>query len=161
MFPLILWAPMADLTNVSPSPQSIVPSTPTYLLCDQSVCLPEFSARIGGGGLAFEPYPPHAPPPPPLFPFYSRHPTHSAYYNSNVFCRIHGHQLALIPTLIIPTTYYVLHLENKPLRCGAGINKHTRDRPRPSPDSKGASIYFTLSTAASCLLRIATRSTLN
>ena len=33
-------------------------------------------------------------------------------------CMIPGHRLALIPSLIIPTTYYVLHLEHEPLRCG-------------------------------------------
>ena len=45
-----LWALMADLMDVSPSPQSIVLSTPTYLLCDRSVRRPEFSIRLGGGG---------------------------------------------------------------------------------------------------------------
>ena len=90
---------------------------------------PSFMSVLVGGGSVFEPLTPCAPPPPPLFLFCPRHPTHSADYNSNVFCRIPGHQLALIPPLIIPTTDYVLHLEHKPLQCGAGINKHTRDRP--------------------------------
>ena len=113
------------------------------------------------GGLVFEPLPPRAPPPSTLFPFCPRHPTHSADYNLNILCRIPGRGLTLIPPLIIPTTDYVLHLEHELIRCGAGINKHTRDRPRPPPDSKGASIDFTLSAAASFLSRIITNSTIN
>ena len=42
---------MADLMDVSPSPQSIVLSTPTYLLRDHSVCRPNYSVRLGGGGV--------------------------------------------------------------------------------------------------------------
>ena len=111
--------------------------------------------------MVFEPLPPRAPLPPLLFPLFPRHPTPSADYNPNVLCRIPGHRLALIPSLIIPTTDYVLHLEHEPLSCGAGINKHTQDIPLTSPDSEGASIYFTLSAVASCLSRIVTRSTLD
>ena len=33
-----------------PIPQSILISTPTYLLPDSYDCRPEFSARLGGGG---------------------------------------------------------------------------------------------------------------
>ena len=152
---------MADLTYVSPSPQYIVLSTPTYLLHNRSVRRPEFSIRLGGGVLVFEPLPPCAPPPPPLLPLFPRHPTPSADYNLNVLCRIPGHRLALIPSLIITTTNYVLYLEHEPLRRGAGINKHIRDRPCPSPDSEGASIYFILSAVASCLLIIVTSSTID
>ena len=50
VFPSILWAPMADLTDFPPSPQPIVPSTPTYLLRERSVHRPELSARLDGGG---------------------------------------------------------------------------------------------------------------
>ena len=106
---------MAELTDVSPSPQYVVPSTPTYLLRDRSVRRPEFSVRLGGGVLVFEPLPPRAPLPPLLFPLFPRHPTPSADYNPNVLCRIPSHQLALIPSLIITTTDYVLHLEHEPL----------------------------------------------
>ena len=98
---------------------------------------------------------------PSYHPFCPRHPTHSAGYNFNVLCRIPGHRLALILSLIIPTTDYVLYLEHEPLRCGSGINKHTQDRPRPSPDREGDSICFTLSAVAYCLSRIVTRSTLD
>ena len=113
MFPLPLWAPIADLTDVFPSPQSIVSSTPTYLLRDWSVRYPEFSAPLGGGGLVFEPLPPRALPPSSLFPFCLRHPTHSADYNSNVLCRIPGHRHVLIPSIITPTIDSVLCLEHE------------------------------------------------
>ena len=158
---LLLWTPDVWPHGGSHPHQSIFPSTPTYLLRVRSDRRPDFSVRLGGGGLVFEPLAPRPPPPPPLFPFCLRHPTHSADYNSNVLCRIPGHRLALIPSLIIPTTDYVLHIEHQPLQCGAGINKHTQDRPRPSPDRKGDSIYFILSTVASYLSRIVNRSRLN
>ena len=109
----------------------------------------------------FEPWPPCAPPNPSWSQFCLRNPTQSADSNSNVLCRIPGQQLALVPPLITPTTDYVLHLQYEPLRCGAGINRHTQDRPCPYPDSKGDSIDFTLSAAASCLSLIITRSTLD
>ena len=63
---------------------------------------------------------PRPPPPPPLLPFCPRHPTHSADYNTNILYRIISHQLALILSLITPTTDYVLHLEHEPLRCANG-----------------------------------------
>ena len=96
-----------------------------------------------------------------VIPFCSQNPTHSTDSNLNVLCRIPGHRLALVLPLITPTKEYVLHLDNKPIRCEAGINKHTRERPRPSPDSEGASIYFTLSAVTSCMSHIVTRSTLD
>ena len=68
---------------------------------------------------------PRPTPPPSLFSFCPRHSTHSADYNSNILCRIPDHQLALIPSIIIPTTDYVLRLEHEKLRCGDGIHKHT------------------------------------
>ena len=148
--------------GIPPISQSIIPSTPVYLLRDRSVHRPKFSARIGGGGgLVFEPWTPRAPPTPPWSPFFPQNPTHSADSNSNVLCRIPGHQLALVPPLIIPTTDYVLHVQREPLRCGSGIKKHTRDRPCPSADSEGASVDFTLSAAASCMSRFVNRSTLD
>ena len=82
---------------------------------------------------------PHSTPPPPLFSFCPQHSTHSADSNSNILCRISGHRLALIPSLIMPTTDYVLRLEHEKLRCGDGMHKHTWDRPRLSPDREGAS----------------------
>ena len=62
-----LWVLMADLTDVSPPPQSIVPSTPTYLLCDCSICHPEFPVCLGGEGLVFEQFFSNTPPPLLLF----------------------------------------------------------------------------------------------
>ena len=118
-----------------PISQSIVPSTSTYLLPDCSFRRPKFSACLDGGGLVFEPWPPRAPPTPPWSPFCPQNPTHSTDSNSNVLCRIPGHRLTLVLPLILPTTDYVLYIEHEPLRCGAWINKHTQDRPHPSPDS--------------------------
>ena len=153
----------AGLTNIlSPSPNpSFCLLRPTSFATVLSAAPSFMYVLVGGGGLVFEPFPPRAPPPLPWSPFIPRNPTHYADSNSNVLCRIPGHRLAIVPPLIIPTTDYTLHLEHEPLRCGAGIKKHTRDIPRPSPESKGASIDFTLSAATSCLSRIVTRSTLN
>ena len=57
IFTLLLWAPMAGLTDVSPSPQSIVPYTLTYLLRDRYVRHPEFSVRLGGGEWSLKYFP--------------------------------------------------------------------------------------------------------
>ena len=93
---ILLWAPLAGRTEVP------IPINPSFRLLR-----------------------PRPTPPPPLFSFCPRHPTHSEDYNSNILCRIPGHRLALIPSLIIPTTDYVLRLEHEKLRCGDGIHKHT------------------------------------
>ena len=54
---------------IPPHPtQSIVPSSPNYLLTNSSDRCPAFSARLGGGGgFVLLPFLPRAPPPPPLF----------------------------------------------------------------------------------------------
>ena len=156
---LFLWAPDVWPQGGSHHHQSIVPSTPTYLLCVRSDLPPEFFVCLGGGGWCLNHFPLAYCRPRRYFSLCPRHPTHSLDYNSNVLFRIPGHRLALILSLIIPTTDYVIQLEHEPLRCGAGINKHIQVIPRSSPDIKGASIYFTLSAVASFLLRIITRST--
>ena len=107
-----MWAPMADPTfscgcrwltsRMFPHPPN--PSfrlhRPTSFATVLSAAPSFLSVLVGGGGVG--PLPPHALPPPPLFLFCPQHPTHSADYNSNVLCRIPGHRLALIPSLIIP-----------------------------------------------------------
>ena len=119
----------AGLTEVSPSDSFYCP------LCGCPMAGPSFSCGRLMAGCTEVPIPisplshlrqhisfpffltatPSSPPPLPLFPFCPRHPNHSADYNLNVLCRIPGHPLPLIPSLIIPTTEYVLHLEHEPL----------------------------------------------
>ena len=159
----ILWVPMAGLTESPPYPNPSFRLHRSTSFATGLSTAPSFLPVLvgGGGGLVFEPWTPRAPPTPPWSPFFPQNPTHSADSNSNVLCRIPGHQLALVPPLIIPTTDYVLHVQREPLRCGSGIKKHTRDRPCPSADSEGASVDFTLSAAASCMSRFVNRSTLD
>ena len=138
-FPFVCGRLMAGLTEVSPPDSICCP------LCGRPMAGPNFSCGRLTAGRMEVPIPinpsshlrrpisfpavltasPSSTPPPPLFLFCPRHPTHYADYHSDVLCRIPGHRLALIPSLIIPTTEYVLHLEHKPLRCEDGINKHT------------------------------------
>ena len=65
---LLLWAPDGWPHGGSHTHQSIVPSTPTYLLLVRSDRRLEVSVRLGGGGLVLEPFPPSPMPPLPLFP---------------------------------------------------------------------------------------------